>query len=113
MNDIMKQIKQRRVDGDISQTMLGDAIGRSQWFVSMLERGAISVDHETAAKILAAIDRLSEFKRQAKEKKATEFADLRLKTRVELANGAPRRGTSHFANRKPSTHGRALAGAAR
>jgi len=63
-------IKERRRRANISQGELGREIGRTQTWVSLIERGMIAPKHETIQRILAAIARCSTIKRIVQKAKS-------------------------------------------
>lgn len=78
-NSVGEAVRCARVERGLSQTAVGRAIGRSQWFISRVESGIVRVDESAIDKILAAIARLG------KKQTSAMFADLALPNRVETA----------------------------
>lgn len=86
MNRIAIEVRRRRVAAGTSQVELGIAIGRSQWWVSSVEKGTVRIDKEVARRMFAAIDKLQALKRERQPKYSRLFQDVRLPSRIEMAN---------------------------
>jgi predicted transcriptional regulator len=78
MNILRSEMLRQRAKLNISQSMIAAKLGRAQRWVSMVENGEIKVDHTTATKILAVIERLGD---EIKLNLAFDFSDLRLPAR--------------------------------
>ena len=80
-----KKLRRERIAAGISQTELGEALRRSQVWVSLLERGRIPITVDMEGRVLTAIRRLSEFRKAAEEQRRAMTQDLALP--VELSSG--------------------------
>jgi hypothetical protein len=81
------EIRERRREKRVSQGEVGVELGRSQFWVSLVERGQIALDEATAERMRLAIDRIVE--------------------RRKVINEATARAVTKFENRKiPADAGR-------
>ena len=80
-----KTLKRERIAAGISQTELGEALRRSQMWISLLERGHIPITLDMEGRVLTAIRRLAEFKKAAQKQQRAMTEDLALP--VELSSG--------------------------
>ncbi len=78
-------VRERRREKRVSQGELGLELGRSQFWVSLIERGQIASDRATCQHMLLAIDRIAARKdaiaaaqREAAERVARDFENLKL-----------------------------------
>jgi transcriptional regulator with XRE-family HTH domain len=81
-----QSIRRARIQAQMSQTTLGAILGRSQNWISRIERDVDETRPDVLAHVLLAIDRV---KQERDKRKPTRpiFSDLRLPTRLEAANG--------------------------
>jgi len=86
MNQIALEVRRRRIAASASQAELGIAVGRSQWWISSLEKGNVRLGRENASRIFAAIDKLASLKRERQEQYSDFFKDVRLPSRVAMIN---------------------------
>lgn len=75
------KIRERRFSAGLSQKFLAQIVGRSQIWVSSVERGLIQVSQENLHRILSAIDRVENAMRPS-----ANFDDLRLPKRFDFEN---------------------------
>jgi|SRR5580704_18389862 hypothetical protein len=68
------EIRDQRCDAKLSQTCVADLIGRSQAWLSAVERGKLLIGEDTSRKILAAIVRIATVTKGP----SVSFEDLRL-----------------------------------
>jgi hypothetical protein len=80
-----KQIAVARTRYGISQTNISKLIGRSQWWLSAVERGKIPISEPVANKILLAVHRVGQ-RVQAMAMPASELKDLQLDPRSNATN---------------------------
>ena len=95
---IGKIVRSARFNNDLPQVLVSSALGRSQWWLSAVERGLVAFDDLTAKRILEAIARLGKIKENV-PKADNAFSDLRLPSRVEMAN-RNRKGSMKSAGRR-------------
>lgn len=77
-------IRHARIKAGVSQGLAGQAIGRSQFWISKVESGEIRLDCAATAKILEAIKRLGAMQKRSIPRPI--FEDLALPGRVEAAH---------------------------
>jgi transcriptional regulator with XRE-family HTH domain len=80
-----RQITEARVRYGLSQIKISRLVGRSQWWLSAVERERIPITESVANKVLLAIHRAGQLV-QALSIPASELADLRLEPRSNAKN---------------------------
>lgn len=78
----MTLIQKTRLEAELSQMEVADAIGRSQVWLSQLERGFFQVSASTEAKILRAIKQLVRYRERIHEERLALHKELRLEPGV-------------------------------
>lgn len=92
MKKVGEEIKRRRVAREVHQAHLAYALGRSQGWVSLVERGAIVPHKEFVEKIFTAIDKVAALQCGGTDTVtnisgvAEQFSGVRLPSRLEMAN---------------------------
>ncbi len=66
MSNAMK-IRQCRKAHGLSQTAVASALGHTQNWLSLIERGLIKLDSEGERKVIAAIERLAQFRHEMRK----------------------------------------------
>jgi len=75
------KIRERRREQRVSQGEVGVELGRSQFWVSLVERGQIALDETTAERMIVAIDRIVERRKvigEATARAVTEFENRKI-----------------------------------
>jgi predicted transcriptional regulator len=81
------ELRERRREKRVSQGEVGVELGRSQFWVSLVERGQIASDEATAERMILAIDRIVERRKAINEATAravTEFENRKISVDVGL-----------------------------
>jgi hypothetical protein len=70
------EIRERRREKRVSQGEVGFELGRSQFWVSLIERGQVALDEAMGERIMLAIDRIVERRRVISEATARAVTDF-------------------------------------
>ncbi len=85
MKKTADKLRRGRIAAGVPQTELGEALRRSQVWVSLLERGRIAITPDMERRVMTAILRLAEFRKAAQKQQRAMTEDLALP--VELSSG--------------------------
>ena len=85
---VVTSIRKKRLSQNLSLRTVGESVGRTAMWLSLVERRRLTCTPEVQARILAAIERLGQFKAEVSQRKNELTSDLRLSNAQVRGSGS-------------------------